>query len=142
MRAAGCHVGAGNLDDLGELVDPNFPLPGATDSRLMRRPLAVNLEKPNGEKLTLVFYDVAGEHFAEKTEMDSTLQEGSGVTSYIRNCDAMMLLIDPVQIRALAPGGHTMRAEDVQKTVTQIQKIRSTWQEVPTAVVLTKSDNP
>lgn len=142
MRAAGCHVGAGNLDDLGEHVDPNFPLPGATDSRLMRRPLAVNLEKPNGEKLTLVFYDVAGEHFAEKTEMDSTLQEGSGVTSYIRNCDAMMLLIDPVQIRALAPGGHTMRAEDVQKTVTQIQKIRSTWQEVPTAVVLTKSDNP
>lgn len=81
-----------------------FPLPGATDSRLMRRPLAVNLEKPNGEKLTLVFYDVAGEHFAEKTEMDSTLQEGSGVTSYIRNCDAMMLLIDPVQIQALAPG--------------------------------------
>ena len=115
MRAAGCHVGAGNLDDLGEHVDPNFPLPGATDSRLMRRPLAVNLEKPNGEKLTLVFYDVAGEHFAEKTEMDSTLQEGSGVTSYIRNCDAMMLLIDPVQIRALAPGGHTEISEKLSR---------------------------
>ncbi len=143
MANTGYKIGTSNLSDIGEHVDPEHPLPGATDTSLMRRPLAVNLteDKPGGKKMTLVFYDVAGEHFAQKDGMDSISSIPSGVINYIRECDAVMILIDPSQIQALSANGRALRASDIQQTISVLYHVRTNgWNGVPTAAVLTKSD--
>lgn len=143
MAHTGYKIGASNLSDIGEHVDPDHPLPGATDTSLMRRPLAVNLteDNPGGKKMTLVFYDVAGEHFAQREGVDSISSIPSGVINYIRECDAVMILIDPSQIRALSHNGRAMRASDIQQTINVLYHVRTDgWEGVPTAAVLTKSD--
>lgn len=150
MANTGYKIGASNLSDIGEHVDPDHPLPGATDTSLMRRPLAVNLteDNPGGKKMTLVFYDVAGEYFAHKDNQkkkeegkDVSKEDSSGVIIYIKNSDALMILIDPKQIQALAANGHAEQADDIQATIDTLYQIRGEgWKGIPTAVVLTKSD--
>ncbi len=142
MAGTNYKIEASNLSDIGEHVDPDHPLPGATDTRIMRRPLAVNLqadERHGGKKMTLVFYDVAGEHFSRKENGEE--ESGStGVTDYIRYSDAIMILIDPAQISFLTSEGRARMADDVQKTIEVLFKLRGDWKGIPAAVVLTKSD--
>ena len=143
MAGTNYKVEASNLSDLGEHVDPDHPLPGATDTRVMRRPLAVHLQADRShgnKKMTLVFYDVAGEHFSKQKDDEGDREVAGGVTDYVRYSDALMILIDPKQIAFLASEGHAQLAEDVQKTVDVLFLLRGEWNNVPTAVVLTKSD--
>lgn len=143
MAGTNYKVEASNLSDLGEHVDPDHPLPGATDTRVMRRPLAVNLQADQShgnKKMTLVFYDVAGEHFSKNEDGQSEREASGGVTDYIRYSDALMILIDPKQISFLTRGGRAQLAEDVQNTIDVLFRLRGEWSNVPTAIVLTKSD--
>lgn len=151
MGHTGYTVGVNNLATLDEYVAQGKPLPGSTDNTVMRRPLAINMLRDNDAEqgFTLVFYDIAGENCVESKDGNVTdaavLDSRRGIGNFIARADGLMFLIDPKQIPGFAPGTPDMHS--VQEVISVVQRIRVSlnqdephWNNVPVAVVLTKTD--
>lgn len=151
MGHTGYTVGVNNLATLDEYVAQGKPLPGSTDNTVMRRPLAINMLQDNDAEqgFTLVFYDIAGENCVESRDGVVTdaavLDSRRGIGNFIARADGLMFLIDPKQIPGFAPGTPDMHS--VQDVISVVQRIRVSlnrdephWNNVPVAVVLTKTD--
>lgn len=152
MQNNGYRIGESNIGTIGEEVRKGRPLPKATDDKVMRRPLAINMLKDTGnhmstkEGITLVFYDVAGENCVDSVDEFGAIRDDSAIANFIGNCDGMMFLIDPQQIPIYAPAGieadedNIKRIRDVVNKVLTIRNIYSQSHSIPVAVALTKSD--
>lgn len=137
-----------NLHTIGETVNPGCPLPGATDDKIMRRPLAATLLKRNAgssEGLTLVFYDIAGENCVNKDHNRDEERAKATIGNFIAYCDAMIVLLDPEQIPTFATGA--LQPSILSNVVTVMSSIRANfntespdWRDTPVAVCLAKSD--
>lgn len=143
MHGTGYSIGVNNLNTMGEVVEPDQPLPGSSDSEVMRRPLAVNIQDPNDSSkgFTLVFYDIAGEN-CKKPEAGKDKSKNE-IGHFIARSNALMFLIDPNQIPGFSSGIPDVNS--ISDVVDNVQEIRTAlggepWSEVPVAVVLTKSD--
>ena len=142
-------LGTTNLNDLhrqNEFVEQDQPLPNATDTSVMRRPLAVTLKQRNGKKgVTLVFYDIAGENCVQ-SPMESPDQKArrEALSEHIKMCNALMLLIDPKQIAALSVATDSAakeRIERIQNVIDAVNNLKlNGWRNVPVSIVITKSD--
>lgn len=151
MGRTGYTVGVNNLASLDEYVAMGKPLPGSTDNTVMRRPLAINMLRDNDPEdgFTLVFYDIAGENCVDSRGgevTDAAVQDSrKGIGNFIAKAHGLMFLIDPKQIPGFAPGTPDMHS--VQDVISVVQRIRvglnkdePHWNNVPVAVVLTKTD--
>ncbi len=132
-------------------VDAGHPFPPSTDDKVMRRPSAVTMKKTVNTKddrsITLVFYDIAGENCLEDESRDQKTN-AAAVARFLGFSDGLVFLIDPEQV----PAFNT--AEDVQANMIKVQSAinrvirlrvahnfkEQTWDNVPVAVTLTKSD--
>lgn len=149
VAGTGYRVGPNNLDAVGESVCPGSPLPGSTDDKLMRRPLAVSLlsKDPNAgtDGLTIVFYDIAGENCVNEQGNPDTARARSTIGHFIASCHGLIFLIDPEQLPPFATGS-IVRPSDIGNVVTVMSDIRlmndqeSTWDNVPVAITIAKSD--
>ena len=149
VAGTGYRVGPNNLDAVGESVCPGSPLPGSTDDKMMRRPLAVSLlsKDPNAgnDGLTIVFYDIAGENCVNEQGNPDTARARSTIGHFIASCHGLIFLIDPEQLPPFATGS-IVRPSDIGNVVTVMSDIRlmndqeSTWDNVPVAITIAKSD--
>lgn len=149
IKNTGYRIGAVNLDQDNGVVASGQPLPGSTDNQTMRRPMAVSLlrESNPSHGLTLVFYDIAGENCVASVNSDGTIDNHALIGHFIARSDALLFLIDPKQVPLFAPVGKNSVAE-VQDVIKVVTKIRASlnpkhpsWDGIPVAVVLTKSDS-
>lgn len=133
---------------VNELVMENHPLPSSTDDRIMRRPLAVSLTRENNPQdgMTIVFYDIAGENCVDSIDSKGNVKDSTTIGHFIAYCDALMFLIDPDQVPIFAPVA-VSKAKNVQSVIDVVNRIRSalnpdhpSWDDIPVAAVLTKSD--
>ena len=149
VAGTGYRVGPNNLDAVGESVCPGSPLPGSTDDKMMRRPLAVSLlsKDPNSpaDGLTIVFYDIAGENCVNEQGNPDTARAKSTIGHFIASCHGLIFLIDPEQLPPFATGS-IVRPSDIGNVVSVMSVLRqmndqeSTWDNVPVAVTIAKSD--
>lgn len=144
IQSTGYHIGTVNLDKDGGVVAAGQPLPGSTDTQTMRRPMAVSLlDNENSAKgVTLVFYDIAGENCVAAMHDEHTL-----IGHFIARSDALLFLIDPQQVPVFATVQQQTVAA-VQEVIQVVNGIRASlnpdhpsWEGIPVAVVLTKSDS-
>lgn len=125
-----------------EEVKKNRQLPDSTDVKTMRRPSAILLRKPNeNDCLTVVFYDIAGEHC-----VNNSGDENSAVARFLAFSHGLIFLIDPEQVPIYATREETGE-RDIQNVMNVVNGLRSAynldeplWDNIPVAVVLTKSD--
>lgn len=125
-----------------EEVKKNRPLPASTDDKVMRRPSAILLRKPNeNDCLTVVFYDIAGENC-----VNNSGDENSAVARFLAFSHGLVFLIDPEQVPIYATREETGE-RDIQNVMNVVNSLRSAynldeplWDNIPVAVVLTKSD--
>lgn len=143
-------VGADNLNEFGQRIKRTAPLPGSTDSSVVRRPLAVELltkdpaERANS--MTLVFYDIAGELCVNKNGDGELARAQTTIGYHIANSDALIFLLDPNQIPAFAEGD--LSEHTIDNVIHVISSIRSSdfhntnsgWNDVPVAICVAKSD--
>ncbi|KPU43313.1 hypothetical protein OXPF_27540 [Oxobacter pfennigii] len=100
------------------------------------------------DPVTLVFFDVAGEGMVERDYLDI-------FAAHIKNSSGMMFLVDPLQMRTIrnkisirredAPGDFTSKYDEPREVIISLFENFIGNQEkgktdIPTAVVLTKSD--
>lgn len=150
IAGTGFRVGAHNLDAVGESVCPGSPLPGSTDDKMMRRPLAVSLmnndPNANPKGLTIVFYDIAGENCVNEQGNPDTARARSTIGHFIASCHGLIFLIDPEQLPPFASGS-IVRPSDIGNVVGVMSDVRvnmnpdePTWDNIPVAVTIAKSD--
>ena len=148
LKGTGYHLGASHLGVAQ--IKARESLPGATDISVMRRPKAINLiaDDPADPSYTLVFYDIAGENCVDAYDDDpETLRRKESVASYLGHMDALIFLVDPVQLPYLS-GGMGGLTTDVGELVTKAVNLRSnnvassSWDRSPVAVVISKADLP
>jgi hypothetical protein len=141
MQNSGYHVAATGALSGGLLAGKE--LPSSTDPLVMRRPKAINLFPDDAGKspYTLVFYDIAGENCVDSVDDSQEDREvKTAIASYIGHVDALLFLVDPAQIPVFSAQGENIR---VGELVNRVCDLRSgPWDQVPVAVVLTKSDQP
>ena len=133
-----------------EVVRQNAPLPSSTDDKVMRRPLAASLHRENdpSQGVTIVFYDIAGENCVPPDDTlppsikQEKLDRQAIIGQFISHCDGLIFLIDPEQVPVFSrsTAGLDSHAEDVQKVINVVTLLRSSWEDIPVSVVLTKSD--
>lgn len=151
MYRSGYVLGPAALNvNKNEVVRQNAPLPSSTDDKVMRRPLAASLhqEKDPSHGVTIVFYDIAGENCVPPDDnlppniKQEKLDRQAIIGQFISHCDGLIFLIDPEQVPVFArsTAGLDSHAEDVQKVINVITLLRSSWEDTPVSVVLTKSD--
>ena len=149
LWGSGYEEGDGNLNKFGTAMSRSQALPGSTDAGIVRRPLAVNLEPKNRDSLikpiTMVFYDIAGELCVNPDGDVDLAKAQNTIGKHIAHCDGLIFLIDPEQIPVFAKGDMDRHAiQNVVRVVKQIrgQSMRSaeSWDQVPVALCVTKSD--
>lgn len=149
LWGSGYEEGDGNLNKFGTAMSRSQALPGSTDAGIVRRPLAVNLEPKDRNSLikpiTMVFYDIAGELCVNPDGDEDLAKAQNTIGKHIAHCDGLIFLIDPEQLPVFAKGDMDLHAiQNVVRVVKQIrgQSMRSaeSWDEVPVALCVTKSD--
>lgn len=78
----------------GHRIRQGKDLPNSTLKDLLTPPIPVNVKTQNGEMVTLVFYDIAGENCVEPDRMEA-------YGAFIRNADGIIMIIDPNQFTDL-----------------------------------------
>ncbi len=151
VEGTGYRVGAHNLQEVGESVCPGSPLPESTDTKIVRRPLAVSLmrDNPRGNQakgLTIVFYDIAGENCVNIHGQADEQQAKSTIGNFIAFSHGLIFLIDPEQLPPFATGS-TVRPSDISQVVNVMSHVRAEinhaqpyWDDIPVAVTIAKSD--
>ena len=151
VEGTGYRVGSNNLLEIGESVCPGSPLPESTDTKIVRRPLAVSLMRDNPKRneskgLTIVFYDIAGENCVNTRGEPDEQQAKSTVGNFIAFSDGLIFLIDPEQLPPFATGS-MVRPSDISQVVSVMSRIRADmnldqpyWDDIPVAVTIAKSD--
>lgn len=151
MYRSGYVLGPAALNvNKNEVVRQNAPLPSSTDDKVMRRPLAASLHQESNPSrgITIVFYDIAGENCVPPDDnlppniKQEKLDRQAIIGQFISHCDGLIFLIDPEQVPVFARSnaGLDSHAEDVQKVINVVTLLRSSWEDIPVSVVLTKSD--
>lgn len=132
-----------------EKVARNYKLPVSTYDSSMRRPSAFILKyhHPKTEGMTAVFYDIAGENCLELVDDDADdKKRKQAITKFLAFCDGLLFLIDPNQIPIYQnqESEEIANIQDVINTVNEIRprnnREKNNWDDIPVAVVLTKSD--
>lgn len=143
------YVSTNNLNTFGSPIRRDRPLPGSTDDRIMRRPLAVSLVNQNPyadvRGVTLVFYDIAGENCFNENGAPDRVRAQNTLGSFIGRSDGVIFLLDPENIPAFAT--QNLRQHDIANVVSVVQGIRAntagadgSWDNVPVAICVAKSD--
>lgn len=138
------YVSTNNLNTFGSPIDRERPLPGSTDDRVMRRPLAASLvNEKTGEGVTLVFYDIAGENCYNETGALDKVRAQNTLGRFIGHSNALIFLLDPENIAVFA--NKSSRQNDIANVVTVVQGIwaaqgNGSWADVPVAICVAKSD--
>ena len=145
MNGSGYDMGTAALGGLGN-IENGKPLPASTDTKIMRRPMAINMVKRNNpsESRTLVFYDIAGEQCVEDVDIHGAVRTDSLVAEYIKYCDGLLFLADPSQLPTL--GVAQRKAEvDINDVVNRLNMLKSgtikNVSNTPLAIVITKCDD-
>ena len=132
-----------------EKVAKRYPLPASTDDKIMRRPVAVDMRGFEGGKdksVTIVFYDIAGENCVDPDENKENVNNNT-VSQFLAFSDGLLFLIDPEQVPIFSNNVDSREIPEVQRVIDVVNKIRPAfnherahWDDIPVAVVLTKSD--
>lgn len=124
-------------DNFDAVMGAQSRLPGPTPADRICRPLAVNLLTEDEKKgVTLVFYDTAGEQFSRSKSSGSGLAE----LDCLQNCDALMLVVEPQQIKK-GNSGKRVPLDRLQEVLEYLKNLRQEkWASVPVSVILTKCE--
>lgn len=122
-------------------VKRGMPLPESTPPLNLSQPLFYDIVKDNGlssETNTIVLYDIAGENCSDANGMDK-------YGEFVKNADALILLVDPRQLGFDPNKGdeEDQNAAVVIQTLYNAMSNRSSVDnktKIPTAVCISKSD--
>ena len=136
----------GNGDDR---VAKSYPLPASTDDKTMRRPQAFVMRKSKARQddstFTIVFYDIAGENCVPPKTVGAQNTNENAISTFLAYSDGLLFLIDPEQVPIFASTEN--KVDEIQSVINLVNSIRPavntdnpSWDNVPVAAVLTKSD--
>lgn len=139
------------IHTLGDEISPTVPLPGSTDTTVMRRPISVTIcnREDTSDGITLVFYDIAGENCkirGQENNDKKTEQLTKKISEFLAHADGMFLLMDPEHLNIFdgrSADANQRRIRDVLNIILThrtAEGMSVSWKGVPVAVCVTKSD--
>lgn len=124
-------------------VEAGVGLPVPTPAGKLEQPLFFELIRTDGKKETLVLYDIAGELFQNVAD-DNAIHILDNITKFVKNANGLIILIDPMQIDAVA--SIALEGRNLRDAVTALHVIHDIISETedgsktPVAICISKAD--